>query len=134
MKAGPADPATVDDYISGFPPEVQAILQRIREVVRAAAPGAEESISYRIPAFRQDGVLLYFAAFRSHIGLYPPVHGDDRLEKALARYAGEKGNLRFPLDEPIPYGLVRRIAKLRVKQNGERAAARGRKSPRPDRA
>lgn len=125
MKAGDTAPATVDEYISGFPPKVQAILRRIREVVRAAAPEAQEAISYRIPVYRQNGVLLYFAAFRSHIGLYPPVRGDDRLAKALARYAGEKGNLRFPFDEPIPYGLIRRIAKLRVKQNGAGAAKRG---------
>ncbi len=124
MKASSTVPGTVDDYISGFSPEVQVVLRRIREVVRAAAPDAQEAISYRMPAFRQNGVLLYFAAFRSHIGLYPPVRGDARIEKALARYAGEKGNLRFPLDEPVPYGLIGRIAKLRVRQNEARAAAR----------
>ena len=124
MKASSTVPKTVDDYISGFSQEVQVVLRRIREVVRAAAPDAQEAISYRMPAFLQNGVLLYFAAFRSHIGLYPPVRGDARIEEALARYAGEKGNLRFPLDEPIPYGLIGRIAKLRVKQNEARAAAR----------
>jgi uncharacterized protein YdhG (YjbR/CyaY superfamily) len=124
MKARNTVPESVDDYISGFSPEVQVVLRRIREVVRAAAPDAQEVISYRMPSFRQNGVLLYFAAFRSHIGLYPPVRGDARIEKALARYAGEKGNLRFPLEAPMPYGLIGRIAKLRVKQNEARAAAR----------
>ncbi len=112
-----SNPASVDEYISAFPPDVQAILQRIRKVVRKAAPGAQETLSYRMPAFKLNGMLLYFAAFKKHIGLYPPIRGDGRLEKAIARYAGEKGNLRFPLDEPIPYDLIERIAKLRVKQN-----------------
>ena len=120
-------PATIDDYIAGFPAGVGAILERIRQTVRAAAPGAVETISYRMPAFRQHGILVYFAAFRNHIGLYPPVRGDARLEKALAQYAGEKGNLRFPLDRPIPYALIARIVKLRVRQDSEKVAARKRK-------
>jgi uncharacterized protein YdhG (YjbR/CyaY superfamily) len=111
------NPASVDEYISAFPPDVRAILQKIRKIVRKAAPGAHETLSYRIPAFKLNGVLVYFAAFKRHIGLYPPIRGDARLEKAVARYAGEKGNLRFPLDEPIPYDLIERIANLRVKQN-----------------
>ena len=89
-------------------------------MVSRAAPNAQETISYRIPAFKLNGVLVYFAAFKKHIGLYPPISGDARLEKAVARYAGEKGNLRFPLDEPIPYGLIERITKLRVRQNMSR--------------
>ena len=122
-------PATIDEYISGFPPEVQAVLQRIREVVRDAAPEAEEAISYRIPAFKQNGVLVYFAAFKAHIGLYPPVKGDARLERAVAAYAGEKGNLRFPLNEPVPFDLIGRIARLRLKQNLAKAASRRKTSP-----
>lgn len=110
-------PATIDAYIASFPPPIRAILQNIRATIRAAAPDATEAISYRIPAFRQDGVLVYFAAFKSHIGLYPPVRGDARLEKAVSRYAGPKGNLQFPLDEPIPYDLIARITRHRVKQN-----------------
>lgn len=105
-------PKTIDEYISAFSPEVQAVLQRVRQAVCSAAPGAQETISYRIPAFKLNGMLVYFAAFTKHIGFYPP-----RLEKAVSRYAGEKGNLRFPLDQPIPYGLIKRITKLRVKQN-----------------
>ena len=108
---------TIDAYIAAAAPEVRPILERIRATVRAAAPEAQETISYRMPAFAQGGVLIYFAAFRHHIGLYPPVRGDARLEKAVARYAGEKGNLRLPLDEPIPYDLITRIVALRLKQN-----------------
>ena len=107
----------IDDYIAAFAPEVQGTLHRIRSTVREAAPGAVEGISYAIPCFKLEGVLVYFAAFKQHIGFYPPVKGDPRLEKAVAKYAGEKGNLRFPLDEPIPYALIARIVKLRVKQN-----------------
>ena len=79
-----------------------------------------------MPTFTQNGVLIHFAAFKQHIGLYPPVKGDARLEKAVARYAGEKGNLRFPLAQPIPYDLIARIAKHRVKQNLAKAAAKRR--------
>ena len=120
-------PNAVDEYISAFSPEVQAILQSIRQVVRDAAPDAEEVISYRMPAFKLKGILLYFAAFKNHIGLYPPIRGDARLEEALSPYVGEKGNLRFPIDQPIPYALIERIAKLRVKQNLAKAKAGRRK-------
>jgi uncharacterized protein YdhG (YjbR/CyaY superfamily) len=89
-------------------------------------PEAAEVISYRIPAFRQEGIVVYFAAFKNHIGLYPPVRGDPALGKAVAPYAGEKGNLRFPLDQPIPLKLIGRIAKLRLEQNLAKAAARDR--------
>jgi uncharacterized protein YdhG (YjbR/CyaY superfamily) len=117
-------PETVDAYIAGFPPKVRAILRKIRATVRAAAPDGQEVISYQMPAFKQGGILIYFAAFKAHIGVFPPISGDARLEKALARYAGPKGNLRFPLDEPIPYDLIRRIVTLRVRQNTAKAAAR----------
>ena len=127
MAVTPDGPRNVDEYISTFSPDVQAILQKIREVVRNAAPDAQEVISYRMPAFKLKGVLVYFAAFRNHIGLYPPISGEARLERAVARYAGETGNLRFPLDEPIPYDLIERITKLRVQQNLAKAASRGRK-------
>ena len=120
-------PKTIDEYISAFSPEVRAILQEVRQVVRSAAPGAQEAISYNIPAFKLNGVLVYFAAFKQHIGFYPPIRGDSRLEKAVSQYAGEKGNLRFPLDQPIPYALIERITKLRVKQNLAKAKAQRKK-------
>jgi uncharacterized protein YdhG (YjbR/CyaY superfamily) len=114
-------PTNVENYIDRFPPKVQVILERIRDTVRKNAPDAEEIISYRMPAFRQNGILVYFAAFKKHIGLFPPVSGDPAIEKAIAPYAGPKGNLQFPLDQPIPYELIGRIVKLRVKQNPAKA-------------
>jgi uncharacterized protein YdhG (YjbR/CyaY superfamily) len=117
-------PENVDDYIAGFPPEKRVILEKVRATIRGAAPDASEVISYRMPTFMQDGVLIHFAAFKSHIGLYPPVSGDADLEEALAPYAGEKGNLRFLLDRPIPYDLIERIVKLRARQNLARTRAR----------
>src|ERR1044071_4800128 len=89
---------TIDEYIAAFPPKVRAILKKIRATVTAAAPDAQEVISYRMPAFKQDGIVIYFAAFTSHIGVYPPVSGDAPLEKALAPYAGPQRNLKFALD------------------------------------
>lgn len=117
-------PRTIDEYIASFPPDIRSILERIRSTIRAAAPDAREGISYRIPTFTLNGVLVYFAAFKHHIGLYPPVAGDARLMAAVSPYAGEKGNLKFPLDRPIPYGLIERIVKQRVKQNRTKAATK----------
>jgi uncharacterized protein YdhG (YjbR/CyaY superfamily) len=121
-------PKDIDEYIAAFSPEVRTILERIRSTIGTAAPDARETISYRIPAFALNGMLVYFAAFRNHIGLYPPVKGDARLMKAVSCYAGEKGNLRFPIDQPIPYDLIEAIVKLRVKQNLAKAAAKSKRS------
>ena len=126
MATSRSAPANVDQYIATFPPEVQAVLQRVRQVVRDAAPDAQEVISYQMPAFKLNGILVYFAAFKNHIGFYPPIRGDARIEKAASPYAGEKGNLRFPLDRPIPFDLISRLTKLRVKQDLARAATSGR--------
>jgi uncharacterized protein YdhG (YjbR/CyaY superfamily) len=123
-----AKPKDIDGYISQFPDDVRAVLQGVREAIRRAAPGAEETISYRMPAFKQNGILVYFAAWKKHIGLYPPISGDKAIEKAVARYAGPKGNLQFPIDEPMPVALIERIVKLRVKQDAARAAARRKKT------
>ena len=117
-------PVTIDDYIARSSRPVQPILRRIRNTVRRAVPAAEETISYRMPAFRLRGIVLYFAAFKHHIGVFPPVQGDATLMKDLRPYAGPKGNLRFPLDRPIPYGLIFRIARLRARQNREKTAGR----------
>jgi uncharacterized protein YdhG (YjbR/CyaY superfamily) len=110
-------PETVEDYIASFPLKVEKILRRIRRIILRAAPSARESISYRIPYYSLNGRLVYFAAFKSHIGLFPPVRGDAAIERAVAPYANPKGNLRFPLDQPIPYALIERIVRFRVKQN-----------------
>jgi uncharacterized protein YdhG (YjbR/CyaY superfamily) len=120
-------PATIDQYIEAAPPGVRPILERIRRTIRAAAPEAAEVISYRMPAFKLHGILVYFAAFKNHIGLYPPVRGDPKLVAAAAPYAGEKGNLQFPLDEPIPLELIRRIVLHRVKQNSAKRTGKGKK-------
>ena len=117
--------ANIDDYIRAAPPAVRPVLREIRRTIHRHAPDAEEVISYRMPAFRQHGILLYFAAFRDHIGIYPPIAGDTALTRALAPYTGPKGNLRFPLDRPFPYRLLERIVKLRVKQDRAKATARG---------
>ena len=110
-------PNDVDNYIAQFDPDVRDVLQKIRATIRLVALEATEVISYKMPAFKLKGILVYFAAWKNHIGLYPPISGDTSLEKAVAKYAGPKGNLQFPLDEPIPYKLIERIVKLRVKQN-----------------
>lgn len=122
-----AKPTDIDSYISRFPADVQAILQEVREAIRRAAPDAEEVISYQMPAVRQHGILVYFAAWKEHIGLYPPISGDKAIEKAIARYSGPKGNLQFPLDEPMPLKLIERIVKLRVKQNESKAGTKRKK-------
>ena len=113
-------PNDIGAYISQFPADVQKVLQKVRETIRSAAPEAKEVISYQMPAFRQRNILVYFAAWKKHIGLYPPITGDAAIEKALAKYAGPKGNLQFPFDEPIPYDLIRRIVRLRVRQDREK--------------
>ena len=122
--AKPKRAKDIDGYISQFSADVQAILQTVRSTISSAAPEAKETISYLMPAFKLHGMLVYFAAWEKHIGLYPPISGDKALEKAVARYAGPKGNLQFPLDEPIPYDLIERIVKLRVKQDSVKAAAK----------
>jgi uncharacterized protein YdhG (YjbR/CyaY superfamily) len=128
MAIAQAAPGNIDDYIAAFPPEVRATLERIRQTVRAAVPEAEEAISYRMPTFKLGGVLIYFAAFQHHIGVYPPVSGDAELERALSPYAGEKGNLRFPLDQPMRYDLIERIVQLREGQLRAKAARGSRKT------
>lgn len=121
-----SQPTTIDGIIALSPAPVRARMERIRRIVHAEAPDAEETISYRMPAFRQHGILLFFAAFQSHIGIYPPVKGDAKLVADLAPFAGPKGNLKFPHDSPLPVGLIRRIVRLRVRQDRDRAASRKR--------
>jgi uncharacterized protein YdhG (YjbR/CyaY superfamily) len=127
MKAGnQSSEQTVDGYIATFPPDVQAILTNIRATIRKAAPGAEEKISYGMPAFMQSGVLAYYGAFKKHIGFFPPVK-DEKLRDEASIYAGEKGNLRFQYAEPIPYDLISRIVRARAQEaqrSGPRKAVR----------
>jgi len=117
---------SIDDYLSGIAAEVRPILQEIRQTIGRKCPDAVETISYQMPAFREGRVFIYFAAFRKHVGIYPPVKGDVALNKALQPYRGEKGNLRFPLDRPMPYELIGRVAEALWRQHAKPAGqARG---------
>jgi uncharacterized protein YdhG (YjbR/CyaY superfamily) len=114
-------PSSIDEYIRTFPKSVQGILEAIRGTVQSAVPDAEEAISYRMPAFKLHGrSLIYFAAFKNHIGLYPPA--PPALKKRVASYEGPKGNLKFPMDKPIPLALVKSIAQHRAKEITARVA------------
>ncbi len=121
MKTDQTAPTTIDEYIAGFPPDVQKILKKIRETIREAAPGAQETIKYRMPTFLLNGNLVYFAAFKNHIGFYPIPTGIEKFKKELSVYEQGKGSVQFPLDKPIPYDLITRIVKFRVKENLEKA-------------
>jgi uncharacterized protein YdhG (YjbR/CyaY superfamily) len=124
-------PKNINEYIASCSPEVQSILQKIRSTIRKAAPDAEEKISYQMPTFALKGNLIHFAAFKNHIGLYPPVKGDEKLQAETSRYKGPKGNLKFPLDEPIPYALISRIVKFRVKEQLQRPTSKQTKESEP---
>lgn len=126
MKADQTPPKTIDEYIAGFPEEVQQILQKIRSVIRQEAPLAQEAISYQMPTFKLNGNLVHFAAFKNHIGFYPTPSGTEKFQKEIARYKSGKGSIQFPLDEPIPYDLIRKIVIFRVTESLEKAAAKGR--------
>lgn len=112
---------SVDGYIRAFPKDVREILEKFRNTIKKAAPEAEGTISYRMAAFKFRGVIIaYFAAFKEHVGFFPPVPNAFRKESSA--YAGPKGNLRFPMDQPVPWGLVKRIIEYRVKEiAGEKA-------------
>jgi uncharacterized protein YdhG (YjbR/CyaY superfamily) len=126
-RAPGSKPTDVDSYIANFPKGVRTLLNKVRRTIRAAAPRADEVISYNIPAYRQHGILVYFAGFKGHVGLYPPVRGNDALAKSVAKYAGPKGNLKFPYDQPLPLALIGRIVRYKVKQDLARVAAKKRK-------
>ena len=115
-------PTNTDEYIAGFPKETQKILKQIRATIKKAAPGAEETISYAIPAFTLKGRnLIYFAGYKNHIGLYPAPRGNEAFRKELSVYKGGKGTVQFPLDKPIPLTLITKIVKFKVKENLEKA-------------
>ena len=107
----------IDEYIRSFPEEVQKVLQRVRETIRQAAPGAEEKIGYGIPTFTLNGNLVHFAAFKEHIGFYPAPQGIAEFQEELKKYKGGKGSVQFPHDQPLPLELVTRIVKFRVQEN-----------------
>ena len=124
MKPASAAPQTIDEYIDGFPPDVQAILRKMRETIRKAAPKAEEAINYQMPTYVLHGNLVHFAAFKSHIGFYPTPSGIEKFKAEIARYTWAKGSVQFPLDQPIPYALVTKIVKFRVKEVAAKAEAK----------
>lgn len=130
MKTHKTIPATIDEYIAEYPPEIQRILQKIRKTVRNAAPDAKETIGYRIPTFRLEGNLVHFAAFKNHIGFYPTPTGTETFKKELSVYESGKGSVRFPLDKPVPYALITKIVKFRTKENLKRAEAKRKKKKR----
>jgi len=109
---------TTDEYIATFPPNVQSLLQQLRQVIKEAAPEAEEAISYQMPAFKLNGILVWFAAFKNHIGFYPKTSAIEAFKDELSGYELSKGTIRFPLNRPIPFEVVRKIVKFRVKENG----------------
>ena len=118
---------SIDEYIATFPEEIQTILQEIRATIQAAAPDAEEKISYQMPTFFLKGNLVHFAAFKNHIGFYPTPSGIEGFKEEIARYQGAKGSIRFPLDEPMPLDLITRIVKMRVAENLKKAELKSRK-------
>lgn len=126
MRTKQTSPKDIDEYIAGFPNDVQKILEKIRMTIRKAAPRAEETIKYQMPTFTLNGNLVHFAAFKNHIGFYPVPRGIEPFKDELSAYEGEKSTARFPLDKPIPFDLISKIVKFRVK-NLERAAAKGKK-------
>jgi len=112
---------TIDEYIKASPKDVQSILQRLRLTIQKAAPEAVETISYQMPTFKLNGKgLVYFAAFKNHIGFYPIPSGIEAFKKELSRYKQGKGSVQFPIEKPIPYDLVRKIVVFRAKENRER--------------
>ncbi len=108
---------TIDEYIATFPKNVQDILQDLRQVIRETVPEAEETISYQMPAFKLDGILVWFAAFKNHIGFYPKASAIEAFKKELSDYEVSKGTVRFAINKPVPFDLIRKIVKFRIREN-----------------
>ena len=127
MDSKKARSTSIDEYIATFPKEIQKILQELRRTIKAAAPEAQEKISYQIPTFDLKGNLVHFAAFKNHIGFYPTSSGTRVFKKELSVYDGAKGTVRFPLDKPLPLKLISKIVKYRVAENLKKAEIKSRK-------
>lgn len=125
MKSSQA--SSVDEYISGFPKNIQDILEQVRATVKKAAPGAEEAIKYAIPTLTLKGNLVHYAAFKNHIGFYPAPSGTEEFKTELSAYKSGKGSVQFPLDKPMPLTLITKIVKFRVRENLEKAAIKPKK-------
>lgn len=124
MKKSNRSPTTIDDYIAGFPPDVQKILKQIRSRIKKVAPDAEEAIKYQIPTFVLNENLVHFAAFKNHIGFYPTPSGIDAFKDELSRYVCAKGSVQFLIDQPIPLSLIEKMVKFRVKEVRRKAKLR----------
>lgn len=120
----PTQAGNIDEYIAGFSKHIQELLEKLRATIRKAAPEAEETINYAIPTFILKGNLVHFAAFKNHIGFYPAPSGIEAFKKELSVYEGAKGSIKFPIEKPLPFGLITQIVKFRVKENLERAKAK----------
>jgi len=127
MKNNQTEPKNIDEYIASFPKDVQWILEKIRRTISKAEPAAEETIKYKMPTFTLKGNLVYFAAFKKHIGFYPGSKDVRKKFKALSTYEGQEGSLKFPLERPIPYDLIGRIVKFRAEENLKKLEAEKRK-------
>jgi uncharacterized protein YdhG (YjbR/CyaY superfamily) len=127
MRTDQTAPRDIDEYIAGFAPDVQTILQEIRTTIRKAAPDAREKISYRMPTFTLQGNLVHFAAHTKHIGFYPTPSGIEKFKVELSPYRSSKGAVQFPLDKPIPLDLISKIVKFRAEENLQRAEAKRKK-------
>ena len=112
---------TIDEYIATFPKNVQIILEELRQAIGDAAPDAEEAISYQMPAFKLNGNLVYFGAFKKHIGFFPRTSAIEAFKEELSGYEVTKGTVKFPLNKPIPVDLVKKMVKFRVKENLDRS-------------
>ena len=124
MKTKSKQPTTIDEYIAGFPPDVQPLLEKVRAAIRKAAPHATEAISYQMPTFKLQGNLIHFAGYNHHIGLYPGSRPIEVFKDELSKYKTSKGTVRLPLDKPIPAGLIGKITKFCVKRNLDKATAK----------
>lgn len=120
-------PRDVDSYIAGFPADVRALLETLRKTIRKAAPAAEESISYMMPAYKKDGPLVYFGGFKNHVGFFPTPSGVAAFSKELEGYTVSKGTIQFPLDKPLPTKLITQIVQFRLAENEAKARAKGKK-------
>lgn len=117
-------PEDIDEYIAGFPPNVQVILEKVRRTIREVAPEAQEAISYQMPTFKLHGNLVHFAGYKNHIGFYPTPSGIEKFQDEIAGYKNAKGSVQFPLDGPIPYNLIAKIVRFRVGENLAKAAGK----------
>lgn len=120
-------PKDTNEYIAGFAPEVQQLLEKVRSTIQKAAPEAVEAISYGMPAFKLNGNLVYFAAFKSHIGFYALPSGNEAFQKELSQYKTGKGSIQFPFDKPLPLELITKIVKFRIEENAQKVELKKKK-------